>query len=331
MRFYISCFLILISLNFSFSQDRDSITVSTDDQLGAIKVEAQVDRKQVPQNRTVTYTIKVAWSGNLDRYDIVNVESPVLKNLVIVSTASSNWVGEIDGVKQAVKTYEYTLQPQSLGMGYIDALFVEYRDNEFDEKHSLVTNRLEVEVVDPILKKDNSFWFIGGGIVAFLVLVSLGGVRFMKRKRAKEAELRAKELAMIPIEVNYLSDLKEEVELKKPNMVESFSKLSKLLRRYFSDRYRIAAMGMSTQEISQQLRQLSVSERIIEQAEEVLKSCDVAKFSGGNVGGETLTRAYTLVEDIFNRNKKEVSSESNQSNGNESDNSSNKEGRIDGN
>jgi flagellar basal body-associated protein FliL len=305
MRAYISFFLLLI-LSVSFAQNQDSTSAQAELRSG-ITAEVFVDRKEVPQNQTVTFTVKVSWAGDLNRYEIERLENPILNNLEQIKNASSNLVEEVNGVKHAVKTYDFVLKPQELGMAYIDALIIEYRDNEYEETHSLVTNRLEVKIIDPILPKDYTLWFVSSALLVMLALASVGAVSFIKRKQAKEAERRAQELAAIPIEVNYLSELPEKVDLKSMDLVASFSELSKFFRRYLSERYSIPALETTGQEICSELNKLGISEKIIEQTDEVLKSCDVAKFSGGNVEREALQRGYTLVEDILARNKTEFS------------------------
>lgn len=310
MSFKMALFLLLIFTNLGFTQTQDSSLVRSDLQAGAITAEVQVDSKEVPQNQTVRFSVKVSWQGDLDRYEIEKLETPILKNLEVVHSASSNWVGEVNGVKKAIKTYDFTLKPQALGMAYIDALIIEYRDNEYGEQHSLVTNRLEVKIVDPVLKKDNTVWFVAAAIVLSLAVVSVGAIGLMKKRKAKEAELRARELAKIPIEVDYLREIKEKVDTKNADIVESFSTLSKLFRRYLSERYHVPALEFTSQEIGNELHKMGISEQIVEQTNEVLQTCDVAKFSGGDIELEALQRGYTLVEDILNRNKNEFAKDS---------------------
>jgi len=140
------------------------------------------------------------------------------------------------------------------------------------------------------------------------LLVSLGFV-FPKRKQAREAELEKQAQELIPIEEKYLADFKEKVDLKSQSVVETFSSLSKIFRSYLSEKYQIPAMEITTKEITGKLNELAVSENIISQVDEILNSCDVAKFSGGQGEKSTLERAHTLVEDILNKNKNSMGEE----------------------
>lgn len=301
MRF-LAVFPILFICNLCFSQDADSTTVRSDEQDGTITASVQFDRNDVPQNRNLVFTVKVSWQGDLDRFEIEKLENPILTNFRILSNSSSNRVGQAGGVKQAVKTYEFTLQPLELGMAYADGMIIEYVDMKSGKKGHLLTNRLEAKVIDPIKERSLKPWIIGGGVVVTLLLLGGGRVYFAKRKKAREAADNAKALESIPIEEKYLPELKENVDLQGGDQIGSFSSLSKLFRSYLSERYDMPARGMTTQEISSHLSKLAIPEKIIEQTREILDSSDVAKFSGGQVERGVIERCYTLFEDILKSN-----------------------------
>lgn len=303
--FLFSLCLGFLLIGTAFSQVTDSTTSNSQALEGRIKASARVSPKEVPQNRTVTYTVEISWLGDLDRFEIEKLENPVLTNLEIVGNASSNWVGELDGVIQAIKTYEYTLKPLALGMAYVDGLIVEYKDNEFDKNHRLVTNRLEVKVVDPIIERSSGIFVLTGGIVLGLMAISAGGFYFIKRKKQKQAEERLRAIESIPVEEKYFSELGQKVDIQKGDISESFSVLSKIFRRYLSERYGISALEITSREIINELKTSTVTEKMLEEVEELLNSCDVAKFSGGFSERASLQRAYTLFEDILSRNKSE--------------------------
>lgn len=301
-RFIFTIYLCFFS-TLIFAQTPDS--TSPDSLAEAITASVQVDRKEVPQNYSVTFTLRISWQGEVARYKIEKVDNPVLTNFEIVGNSSSNWVGEINGVKKVIQTYQYILKPLSLGMGYIDGLIIDYKDTKYDEIHSLVTNRLEVKVIDPVVETNWTLWLLTGAGLVLLVVTTAATAIFIKRKNAREAEQRRHRLHLIPLEETYLNDLKQKINLNNSNSGESFSALSKLLKRYLSERYQIPAMEITSPEIVAELKKMALSEKLIDQLEEVLNACDLAKFSGGQVESGTLERCYTLVEDILNRNKRE--------------------------
>jgi hypothetical protein len=297
----LTCITSLLNLAVGFSQDSDTTAARPSLQNGSIKATVQLETKEIPLNRTTTFLLQIIWQGDLDRYEIENLENPVLTNFEILSNSSSNSVGFEAGLKKAVKAHEFVLQPTELGMAYVDGLIVEYIDMESGKRGHLLTNRLEAKVIDPIRERSLTPWLIGGGVILLLALISSGGMAYSKRKKAKAAEEQAKALEMIPIEEKYLVELREKVDLQNSEVVASFSSLSSIFRSYLSERYHFAAKGMTTAEIGSDLTKLAVPNKIIEQAREALEACDKAKFSGGQVERSVVERSYTLVEDILHQ------------------------------
>ncbi|MFQ5649347.1 MAG: BatD family protein [bacterium] len=284
------------------AQEEDSRVENTRAYASEVKVTARVSRKVVPQNETLILAIKVTWKGDLDRFEIEKVERPVLTNLEVVGNSSSNQVRQ-DSVMRAIKTFEYILRPQELGMAYIDGSIITYKDLETEEEHTLVTQRLDVRVTDPIIEGNNHVLILVASGLLVLGAVAAVSVTVVRRKRAKEADEKRRALEAVPVEERFLSELEACVNLNDVNAGEAFASLARVFKKYLSEKYRIPAMGLTTQEICHELNKLAVEDRSVRHAEEVLNSSDVAKFSGGQVERATLERAYTLVEDILRQNK----------------------------
>jgi len=222
--------ILLMFSGFLYSQD--STALDTPDYPGEIKASVSIDTKKVPQNRTATVIIEVSWQGDLDRFEVARVENPVLTNLEIIGNASSNWVGQVDGVKKVIKKYEYSLKPQSLGMAYIDGTFVEYIDLKTTQNYKLVTNRLKLEVVPPVLEGGENKAMLLALVVLVLMGFSGGVLLLIKRKKAKEAELRAQQEENVSLEEKFLKELKEKVDLSSADSSGQFAVISKIVRSY---------------------------------------------------------------------------------------------------
>ena len=294
---------ILIFLYGSLCCAQDS--TSTDLSLPSeVKSSAFVNQKEVPLNRTVTFTVQIQWSGNLSRFEIEDFENPVVTNFDVVGTSSSNRVGEINGETVAVKEYAFTLQPKSFGMGYIEGVIIKYRDMSTGESSRLITNRLEVKVIDPVPEPGELrlpvFWIVGALIVILVgVFVSL----YLRRKQ--EEQRRREEMENItPLEETYLQELKNSFDITSPEVSinETIAGVSRLFRRYLAEKYGIVALEATTDEVMASLQEKEVEERISKDASEILKTSDVVKFSGGSGDKAELQRVYTLVEDILERN-----------------------------
>jgi len=308
--------LILVCLLFFsreiFGQDSTSVKPLSDS--GTIKALVRVDRREVPQNRVLYFTIEVNWQGDLDRYQIEEVETPLLSNLEIVGNASSNRVTDIDGVAHAVKTFEFELLPVSLGMAYIDGTVVSYRDLDNDKVHRLLTNRLQVEVIEPVSDSSSMRWpliiFGFSGVMLFAL-----GYLFIRKKRSDKADKIPVELTLL--EDKYLNEIKSDVDLNSPDTVSAFSALAKHFKHYLSEKYHVPVPEVNCKEIAAEMNRHGIPNKVIEYAEEVLRTADVARFSGGQVEKSVLERAYTLVEEILKRNKTDFIEYSNSIEGNE--------------
>ncbi len=282
-----------------YSQDLDSTGTSAPNYAAEVTASVGVSARQVAQNRSVSLAIKVTWQGDLGRFEIENVEVPVLTNLEVVENASSNWVGEKQGTKVAVKTYEFILQPKALGMAYVDAAIIEYRDTITDKKHHLVTNRLEVEVTPPIIERDYKRYILWTSAILFVFALAIAAVFGIKRKRARAAERLKLAESAGPVEDKYLADLSKNVDPEGSEKVEAFSALAKLWRRYLAEKFGLDTGGMATQEISSALLLHGLEQKTVDASNEILDACDVAKFSGGQIEQSRLDRAYALTEEIL--------------------------------
>lgn len=287
----------------ALSQEADSVLVETPAYAGQVKASVKVDRPQVPQNRKVICTIEVSWHGDLSRFQVESVPNPELTNFDLTGHSSANWVGDVKGIKKTVKTHEFVLQPKELGMAYVDGTVIEYRDRETGQTHRLITNRIEVEVTAPVAERDHGTFGVIGALLLALVLLAAAVVWFIRRRRAREAEEKAKALESIPVEERFLSEMKTRITIGDSAWSETFSVLSRLLRRYLSQKYGMSATGLATHEICDELRRQEVDDKMIRQVEEILNSADVARFSGKQVDRSVLERAVTLTEDILQRNK----------------------------
>lgn len=296
-------FALFLLLSFCPARAQDSTAVKTPDYPSQVRAVASLNQQKVAQNHAVRLTVEVSWRGDLDRFEIQKCSAPALTNLDVAGSASSNWVGENDGALQTVKTFEFVLQPQSLGMAYVDGVTIEYRDAATDQVHSLVTGRLDLTVTDPVYERDNRpLAFIGVGVLVVALCVA-GFSFYLKRKREKQAAAQARMEATISLEQRFLNELRSRIKLGDSNIDESFAELAKLLRRYLSEKYGIAAMGMAPAEIRNELSHCGVDQNVIQQTVEVLEASDVAKFSGGRTERSGVDRAYVLVEQIIERHQ----------------------------
>ena len=91
--------------------------------------------------------------------------------------------------------------------------------------------------------------------VAALLIIVVVGILFWRRKakREKEAEI----VEVVPLEEEYLTLLRESVDVNSPELdfKESFASMSKTLRKYLSQKYKIPAMELTSDQLISDLKE----------------------------------------------------------------------------
>ena len=288
-------YVTIISL-FSIGHAQDS-TITPSPQ-SEIRMTAFVTDQEVPLNRTVSYIIRVEWVGELDNYEISEIENPELRNLKVIKTSSADRRESSDGVLKAIKTFEFELQPEELGMGYIEGVIIKYIDKSSGNGQHLVTNRLQVKVIDPLPEPGSKNWIYW--LIGLLGMGSAGAFGLYAWWRKREELKRAQEALKneLPMERILLDELKKSIPLNDAslNLEGGFAMISSIFRRYVSDRYGFAATKSLKEDIIEKLKQNAVDDSLINNAIEILDKCDIVKFSGVGAERSELERVFTLLE-----------------------------------
>jgi hypothetical protein len=264
-----------------------------------IRVSATVEPLEVPQNRTAVVTVRLEWAGDLDRYEIERFDNPLVENLNIAGTASSNRVQVVGGLKVARQEYQYTVKPEALGMAYVDGIVIRYTDKETVKEYRLRTSRLELKVIDPLPEPGSYLWLVM--LLGFIGAASLT-IFLVRRIRARRAEVarQARELlaSSVTLEQKYAERLKVEVDLRQTDLDinDAFSRLAGVLRRYLAEKYSLPLLGATTSEVRGLMAEAGAGEKAIQDTLTILESADIAKFSGAGQLRSELERAYTILE-----------------------------------
>jgi len=270
-----------------------------------IRLSASVDRTEVPLNRTVELTLRLTWSGEPDRYQIHPFDNPITQNFEIVANASSNRVTAEGGLKTSITDYLFTLEPSSLGMGYIEGVIVTYSDLSTSESFRLTTNRIAVKVIDPVPEPGSRpRWLPGLGGVLLIFGIGLGLYLFRRRSKIRSAPADAAGPAKI--EQLLLEQLRT-VDLDDPNLdvTAGFDVVSKITRRFLTARYGAPGPGATTAQVIEALKGSALPPRLATEVEEILRNADLSKFSGGGAECSDFQRAWTLVEAMLEKSMRD--------------------------
>jgi len=268
-------------------------------EVARVQVSAKVLHDEVPLNRTAVYVVELKWAGPLAQIEFDPPESPKLTNLKLAGSASANRVVVENGASTALKSFEYTLQPEELGMGYIEGLRLSYTDKTTGERHTLYTDRLGLKVIDAVRAPGEAPLGLALGLgLAVTVLLGVAVVQWQARQKRKELEQLAQQ-ASKPLEQEFLEQLRTAVDLNSLDTKGGFLELSRLARQYLQRRFDIPVQGISTSEVMSAYRALESEMSRAMNLEEILQTCDVIKFSGESGDPARLARVYALAENFI--------------------------------
>ncbi len=263
-----------------------------------IAVSCHVDQTKVPLNRLLTLQVTISWLGNSDRYTVIQFDNPALTNFDIVGTAAVNRTEVVANQAHVYKDYTYTLKPRELGMGYIEAVILKAHDNLLNQDENLVTQRLPVEVTERLPEPGEGLpvWLY---LVIVLVIVVLPLVLIFWWRRRKRLQQVVVPEPVPPAETRYLDELRKQISINQPKLHTDYAILSRLLRQYLTEKYRIRGLEATTAELVRELGTTGLAENKIASIQEILLRSDEIKYSGTEGTMAELTRFYTLIEGIL--------------------------------
>jgi hypothetical protein len=269
-----------------------------------ISLKTYVESNKVPLDRKVEFNVELSWIGELSRFHIDPLEQPALTNLVMEGSGSANKLEPLaDGRFRAVKTIMYQFTPLELGMAYINGMVIKYRDQITGEEDQLISQRVQVEIIDPVSRGNGSgFRAI---IYIILLIIFFGSMIFFiikyiqKRRRAAIA---------VPIKVclpqEYLNRISQEIDPNNTNLAEMTIKLSSFFREYLSRDFQILAREGSTQEIVENLSSKDIHQADMEKLKNLFEKLDLVKFAGENIDPAEFSNIYGTIETFLLNQKK---------------------------
>jgi hypothetical protein len=289
--------IVFLLSTFSFSQNATRIESDTTAQ--GISLHAFVEHIETPLNRTVEMTVRLEWAGDLQRYNILSLDNPILQNFDIQGSGSANTVSSNGGVDTATRKYTFTLKPQSIGMGYIEPMIVKYTDIKADADYILTTNRIPVKVTSPLAEGMMLAWLIPIIIILVVGVITLIVVRYvLAKKAARKKNAQEMEVSDVLIEEKYIAELKSVVDLNDPTMdgVKVLSQMTRLVRRYLHEKFSAPGFEATTGELYQFLYEKKFKDSFVNEMKDLLSMADIVKFSGKSVSRAEVEKSYAVIE-----------------------------------
>jgi len=261
-----------------------------------VTLNARVEPATVPLNRPLTLIVSVEWSGDLSAVEIGDVETPELANFSISGSGSSHRIAAGADGQISIKEIRYTLEPQTLGMAYIEPVILSYTDKTTDTQRRLQSQRFSVEILSPVAEPGARAlpWPV---MIAALLLFGAAATFYLRNRRDNQTDAMADD---VPVEEAFLAELKDSVSLKGDGR-EAYVSLSRLFRRYLADGYGLPARETPTAGLIALMHETELTSNQVEKFSQLLSTADKVKFSGQAPDIAELTDVYTSFETLLER------------------------------
>jgi len=274
----------------------------TDTAATDVRLRTFLEKDTVPLNKEVVYHVELSWQGTLQRYRILKAGEPVLTNLKLRGSGSSNrFFTDKQGRPHSLKTITYYFTPQGMGMAYIDGVIIQYADAKSGDKESLISQRLGVKIIEAVAGRESRL--NAGQLVVFILLalfiLLLGYFLYrysVMRKRAKE---EAREVPPT-LEELYRQRLKEEVKNGAQRATGRFGVLSKLLRNYLREKFDLPAVSTFS-EIENHIPAETVGADLHNKLKALYDRSELSKFAGEEISDTEFQLFYDTVELLLER------------------------------
>ena len=270
-----------------------------------IQLRTYLAKESVPVNKEVVYYVELSWTGDMNRYHILEISDPVLTNLKLRGSGSSNrFYIDKNNQPHSVKKITFYFTPLEMGMAYIDGITIKYEDTVTGQTGRLISDRLPVKIVEPVARPGQG---MNAGkiliiifVVLFLLTVLFSLYRYFLQKNQKQQETTPQ----LTIEEEFLKELKNTIRFGEVLPEKNFETVRQLLDRYLKTKFGILA-GTDFPEIKAVLKAVGLSDELLDKLEQAFNKAELVKFAGEPVSESDLHFFVDTLELILNEmNKK---------------------------
>ena len=294
--------IVFIFLASNIWADAGSLADSMDSN---IQLRTFLEKDNVPLNGEVIYHFELSWVGELNRYHILKAGDPVVTNLKLRGSGSSNrFYNDESGKPRSVKRITYYFTPLAMGMAYIDGVVIQYEDKLLNQKETLSAQRIGVKIIEPLPGTDAglnvSDMIIIVLAVLFIALVVYFTCRYFQQRKLNLAE---QEIKPVTIEEKYIDILKNTINPADEPVGENLIALFKLLRDYLSEKYQLNGSLTFNTIKNKLLDEEHIEPDLINKIQSLYEKAELSKFAGEEISINEFHLFYDTVEILLNRFK----------------------------
>jgi hypothetical protein len=268
----------------------------------SIQLKTYVEQNKVPLNREVVYHVELSWKGTLNQFEIEKINEPVVTNLKLVSSGSSNkFILDDAGIPNSLRRITFYFTPLEMGMAYIDGVIINYEDKLLAQKSSLLAQRLGVEITEPV--KEDGEPFIGSSFLlwvltlAFFALVGFFVYRYLQRRKQ---EMAGEEIKPKTLEEKYLNILHDTIHPTSGSPRDNLNGLVRLVNSYVSEKAGITGTP-DVNAVRSILENTGFSEDVLARIDEFYKQGERTRFAGEPVTQSDMHLYYDTIELILGK------------------------------
>ncbi|MGH7450678.1 MAG: hypothetical protein ACRENG_05000, partial [bacterium] len=280
-----------------------------------VAVESSLDKNNITIGDTVRYSVKLTRDKN------VQVRWPALgANLGAFEIRDYYKPDPRQAKGRVVEEIAYTISTFDTGRFVIPPLAIEYQTPPDSIWHQLQTEKLEIYVASTLpseagdIRDIKSPWELPrdwkliiriGLIVLAILLLAAAGFYYWRKKQGKGILPERKELPRPAHEValEALRKLRESDLLATGQIKAFYIELSEIVRRYIEGRYFVPALELTTGELMDDLKQVTLESEARNLLRGLLEMSDLVKFAKYAPANEEHERALQLVESFVETTK----------------------------
>lgn len=297
--------------------------------VGKFDIKAAVDKKNVETDEAISYTIEISGEGNIRIFD-----RPEIKISPDFEKYEPKINEKVDKADRVIgkKTFEYVLIPRSEGTHIIEPLLFTYFDpgqNKYitkktpefkinvtrgDKKTTPLVRgdytRKEIKLLGSdirFIKTSANKWQQTGNlfykdtafiILLFIPLAALGVAFYYSRHHERMSSdiqyARSKKAGRIA-----QKRLSEATSLFKNEDPEFFAELAKAIQSFIADKLNMASAGIIIEEVKEELLKRNIEDSFIEEAENIIDECNMARFSPEKLNKEKMKEILNRGKDLI--------------------------------
>jgi hypothetical protein len=293
--------------------------------VGQFNIKASLNSDSSVNGEPVNLTIRISGTGNVKLIDKPNL--PPIAGLKIldpeVNDKTSTEGGRISGYKE----FKYPIIPQSDGKHEIQSINLSYFDPKDKSYHTIGTEKLDftasgtakiisstitetgikvlgtdIHHIKPNLNNLSSqsgktpFWLILLYPLSLIFLVITLVYRSHRNRLEKDIgySRRLRSGRLMKKRFQEASNF-----LAQKNEKEFYSALARAIFGYVGDRFNIQAMGMTKEQLKEELTQRGLPEELLNRLLKIIDTCDAARFSPALVADVNTQQLLSETKDVL--------------------------------